>query len=70
MEMKSTTEPPLNLPDIQGLLLHGYKHYDYIRHLILRMPSRLGTSEPTIQSTGGRSRAGNSINLRPTRILI
>jgi deferrochelatase/peroxidase EfeB len=27
----------LNLPDIQGLLLRGYKGFDYIRHMIFRI---------------------------------
>lgn len=32
----------LDLPDIQGLLLHGYKGYDFIRHLIFRIADPTG----------------------------
>jgi deferrochelatase/peroxidase EfeB len=32
----------LDLPDIQGLLLHGYKGYDFIRHLIFRIDDAAG----------------------------
>ncbi len=38
MECKTRAgSSPLNLPDIQGLLLRGYKHFDYIRHFIFRI---------------------------------
>src|SRR4029079_6407408 len=29
--------PALNLPGIQGLLLRGYKGFDFIRHLVFRI---------------------------------
>src|SRR5579872_6876999 len=32
----------LNLPDIQGLLLRGYKSFDFIRHLIFRIDNIQG----------------------------
>jgi deferrochelatase/peroxidase EfeB len=37
-----TTAPRLALPDIQGLLLRGYKHFDFIRHLIFRIDNVQG----------------------------
>jgi deferrochelatase/peroxidase EfeB len=38
-------DSPLNLPNIQGLLLRGYKHFDYIRHLIFRIDSVAGAQK-------------------------
>jgi deferrochelatase/peroxidase EfeB len=46
--MKSTNPAggtQLDLPDIQGLLLRGYKGYDFIRHLIFRI-----TDAPGVQA--------------------
>jgi deferrochelatase/peroxidase EfeB len=34
---KPARSSSLDLPDIQGLLLRGYKHFDFIRHLIFKI---------------------------------
>jgi deferrochelatase/peroxidase EfeB len=51
-----TTAPRLALPDIQGLLLRGYKHFDFIRHLIFRIDSVQGVQalcQALVPETGG-----------------
>src|SRR5258706_11153285 len=62
---------PLALPDIQGLLLRGYKHFDFIRHLIFRIDSVPGAQalcQALLPDKGGSLVVTDSTTWPPTTV--